>query len=306
MKDNVKKGTWGIRPLIHLFTVVLGILAFWLLGFMLEDIESIKGPDYAEVEIKHVNQSLVDKAKNVNDQIHDLERTIANKHEQQQLVGDSSQNLRQTINQLIELQRLSLQKQVTLSESEKDHLSTSLKQFLEDQKSYQDLNKNLVDLTSQKNTLDSERQKLEQQLEQQRMLARTEYDKLYENHRMKLAVYQLSILIPLLLVAGYLVLKRRGNIYYPLFLACGGATLLKVALVIHEYFPSRYTKYILIVLLLLAVARILVHFIKIAAFPKLDWLLHNIARRMSDFYARFANIPYAPVRASSSIGRAAR
>jgi hypothetical protein len=283
MKENVKKGTWGIRVFIHLFTVILAILAFWLLGFMLEDIESIKGPDYTEVEIKHVDQSLVDKAKNVNEQIHDLERMIANKREQQQLVGDSSQNLRQTISQLIELQTRSLQKQVTLSESEKDHLSASLKQFLEDQKSYQDLNKNLVDLTSQKNTLDIERQKLEQRLEQQRTQARAEYDKLYENHRMKLAVYQLLILMPLLLVAGYLVLKRRGNIYYPLFLACGGATLLKVALVIHEYFPSRYTKYVLIVVLMLVVARILVHFIKIAAFPKLDWLL----RQYREAYERF-------------------
>jgi hypothetical protein len=283
MKENVKKGTWGVRFLIHLFTVTLGVLVFWLLGFVLEDIESIKGPDYAKVEIKYVDQLLVDKGKKINDQMHDLERMIADKHEQQHLVGDSSQNLRQTINQLIELQRLSLQKQVTLSESEKEHLSASLKQFLEDQKSYQDLNKSLLDLTTQKNALDIERQKLEQQLQQQRMQAQTEYNKLYETHRMKLALYQLLILIPLLLVAGYLVMKRRGNIYYPLFLAFGGATLLKVALVIHEYFPSQYTKYVLIILLLGVVASILVHFIKIVAFPKMDLLL----RQYREAYERF-------------------
>lgn len=283
MKDNVKKGTWGVRSLIHLFTVILGVLVFWLLGFMLEDIESIKGPDYADVEIKYVDQSLVNKAKNVNDQIRDLEKTIANKNEQQRLVGDSSQNLKQTVNQLLEWQRLNQQKQVALSESDKELFSISQKQFIEDQKTYQDLNKNLLDLTSQKYTLDQEQQKLEQQLEQKRTQARMEYDKLYETHRMKLAAYQLLILLPLLFVAGYLVLKRRENIYYPLFLAFGGATLLKVALVVHEYFPSQYTKYVLIVVLLGVVARILVHFIKIVAFPKMDWLL----RQYREAYERF-------------------
>jgi predicted RNA-binding Zn-ribbon protein involved in translation (DUF1610 family) len=198
-------------------------------------------------------------------------------------VGDSSQNLHQTINQLVELQRLSIQKQVTLSESEKDHLSSSLKQFLEDQKNYQELNKNILELTTHKNQLDLEKQELDIQLDKQRQQARDEYDKLYNSHRMKLAIYQLAILVPLLLVAGWLLFNRRGNIYYPLFLAFGGATLLKVALVVHEYFPSQYTKYVLIIVLLGVVARVLVHFIKTATFPKPALLL----RQYREAYERF-------------------
>jgi len=283
MKENVKRGTWGVRVLIHLFTVILGVLVFWLLGFLLEDIESIKGPDYTAVENKYVEQSLVNKWDNVHEQISDLDRAIANKRDEQRLVGDSSQNLRQTINQLVELQKLSIQKQVSLSESEKEHLSTSLKQFLEDQKSYQELNKNILDLTSQKNQIDQEKQRLDNQLSEQRKQARTEYDKLYEAHRMKLALYQLLILVPLFLIVGYLLFNKRGSIYYPLFLAFGGATLLKVALVVHEYFPTHYTKYVLIIVLLGVVARVLVHFIKIVTFPKMDWLL----RQYREAYERF-------------------
>ncbi|MEI8376785.1 MAG: hypothetical protein WCJ35_28555 [Planctomycetota bacterium] len=45
MKTNASRGTWGTRQLIHLFTVVLGVLVFWLLGFLVEDIESIQGPN---------------------------------------------------------------------------------------------------------------------------------------------------------------------------------------------------------------------------------------------------------------------
>jgi hypothetical protein len=283
MKENIKKGTWGIRFLIHLFTLVLGVLFFWLLGFALEDIESIPGPDYAAIEGKYLEPSLLAKWTGINEKISALELTIGNKREEQRLVGDSSQNLRQTINQLVELQRLSLQKQVSLSESEKEQLSSSQKKFLEDQKSYQELNKSILDLTSQKNQLDLDKHQLDIQLNKQKDQGRVEYDKLFEAHRMKLALYQLMILVPLLLTASYLVLWWRGNIYYPLFLAFGGATLLKVALVIHEYFPSRYTKYVLILALLCVVARILVYFIKIVAHPKLDWLL----RQYREAYERF-------------------
>ena len=91
------------------------------------------------------------------------------------------------------------------------------------------------------------------------------------------------ILVPLLIVAAYLLMRKRGSIYYPLFLAIGGATLLKVALVIHEYFPTRYFKYILILALLAVVARLLVYLIRIIAFPKVEWL----RRQYREAYERF-------------------
>ena len=63
--------------------------------------------------------------------------------------------------------------------------------------------------------------------------------------------------------------------YGSLFIAVGGATLLKVALVIHEYFPSRIFKYVLIAALLLVAIRLLIYFIRAAAFPKMDRLLRQ-------------------------------
>jgi predicted RNA-binding Zn-ribbon protein involved in translation (DUF1610 family) len=283
MGQNIKRGAWSIRLFIRLFTVVLGVLFFWLLGFVLEDIGSIKGPDYAAVEKQYIDQSLLEKARGIREQVQKLERAIANKREQQGLVGASSQNLKQTIDQLADLQRQSIQKQVVLSDSDKERMSISLKQYLANQNNYQELNQDLLSLTSQKNQPDTDQQEIDKQVEKQRKTARGEYDKMYEAHRMRLAFYQLAILAPLFLIAGYLVFKRRDSVYYPLFLAVGGATALKVALVMHEYIPPRYTKYVLILVLLGVTARILVHFIKIAAFPKLDWLL----RQYREAYERF-------------------
>jgi len=283
MKENTTRGTWGVRLLIRLFTVLLGVLVYWLLGFLVEDIESIKGPDYSEIEHRHVDPALLTKKEQLDRQIADVEREAANKREEQHLIGDSAQNLQLTINQLLELQKLSIQKDVSLPETEKGSLSASLARFLDDQKSYQELNRDIGRLASRKNQLDEERRRVDEQIANQRKPAQQDYDKQVEAHHLKLAFYQLLILVPLLLVSASLVLKKRASLYFPLFLAFAGATLIKVALVVHEYFPSRYFKYILIVLLMGVVARLLVHFIRTVAFPKKDWLM----RQYREAYERF-------------------
>jgi hypothetical protein len=282
-KDTKAQGTWSHRVLIGLLTLVLAILVFWLLGFLVEDIESIKGPQYVDVERRHIEPALVEKKDQVETQLADLDRDTSNKREQQRLVGESSQNLQRTINQLLELQKLSVEKQVPFSEAEKGNLSTSLSHFLQTQKSYQELNQSIADLTSSKRSLEEEKRRIEQELAKQRDPARKEFEKLSETHRMRLALYQLLILVPLLFVAGYLLIRRRGSLYFPLVLAFAVATLLKVGLVIHEYFPSRYFKYVLIFALLGVVARLLIYLIRMVAFPKFAWLM----RQYREAYERF-------------------
>lgn len=283
MNGKKPRGTWGIRVLIHGFTFLLGVLVFWLLGFVVDDIESVRGPDYGEIERGFQDPSLVERQERLVKQIAELERDIGNHRAQQQLVGDSSQNLQRTINQLLELQRLSIQKQVSLSDAEKNNLSISLARFLESQKSYQDLNQKIADLTAKRQSQEEERRTVEQQLAQQRAPANQEFQQRMATHRLRLAMYQLAVLVPLLLAAGYTLLRWRNSLYFPLILAWGVATLLKVGLVIHEYFPSQYVKYVLLVLLLAVVARVLVHFIRIVTFPKQDWLM----KQYREAYERF-------------------
>ncbi len=62
MKTDAKsKGTWIHRLAIRLFTGVLAVLIFWVLGFFVDDIRSIRGPDYAAIEQKHLDKDLVAK-----------------------------------------------------------------------------------------------------------------------------------------------------------------------------------------------------------------------------------------------------
>jgi predicted RNA-binding Zn-ribbon protein involved in translation (DUF1610 family) len=271
------------RFLIHLLTFALGVLVFWLLGFFMTDVASIPGPDFTAVERRHVNPDLYERQKQLQQQTADLDRTLGDARQQQQLVNASSQNLQSTINQILELQRLSIEKQVVQSDADKTTLATSLNSFLENQKKFQEFNQQITDLTSQRQQVEQERTQVAKTIAEQRRPAESEFETLLQSHRIRLAAYQLVILVPLLSLAGYLLVRRRGSVYYPIFFAAGGATLVRVVLVIHEYFPARYFKYILTIALLIVVVRLLVYVIRLLAHPKADSLM----RQYREAYERF-------------------
>lgn len=284
-------GTRGMRFLIHLLTLALAILIFWLLGFLVRDVKSIEGPDYKLLEERHVDKALVAKADEIGKQIAALDRNLEERREEQRLARDSSQNLQNTINQLVELQKLSLQKDVPFSDAEKENLSSSLARFLQSQENYQNLNRTITGMTAEKSRLAEEERQALQQLDSLKEPAMKEYHNLLRRHRVKLAAIQLVILIPLLALAAYLLVRRRGSLYFPLYLALGAASLFRVALVIHEYFPARLFRYILILALLAAVARILVHLIRSAAFPQKDRLLQQYREAYERFLCPVCQFP---------------
>jgi len=277
--------------LIRLLSITLGVLLFWLLGFLVNDIESLRGPDYQTIEAKHLDSSLVERKEKLLAEIADLDRQITNKREEQRLAGDSSQNLQRTINQLLDIQKMSMEKDISLADSDRENISASLKHFLESQRKYQELNETLASLTTEKSLLDEERIQLEKKIEEARKPAREEHAKLMEAHRLRLAFMQLAVLLPLLAVATYLLFRKRGSIYYPMFLAFGGACLIKVGLVIHEYFPSRYFKYLFTLALILAVGRILIYLIHVVVYPKREWLAHKYREAYERFLCPICDYP---------------
>lgn len=284
MKNGYKnRGAWGHRFLIRLFTVLFAVLVYWTLGFLVEDVESLPGPRYAEVEARYVEQRLIDRIKALDGEIEEADRSIANKREEMQVLGDGSRDLRNTISQLLELQRSAIERSVPLSDAEKTNLSESLSRFLEGQKQYQARNAELLDLMARKRVLEAERLDLSNTVEGLRRPAKEEYNRLRERHNLRLAGLQLALLLPLLAAGTFLLLKKRNTIYFPLFLGFGAATLTKVAMVLHHHFPSRYFKYLLILSLLAVVVKALVTVIRIVAFPKVQWLM----KQYREGYERF-------------------
>ncbi len=285
------KGPWINRFAIRAFTLLLGVLFFWLLGFFVDDIGSLKGPEYELIEARHLDQSLVVKKAAQETQLADLNHQVENQQANQHLLETGSQNLQQTINQLLELQKQGLEKNLPLSDEQKASQANALSVFLANQQKYQELSQNLAGLLGQKQALEDAQQKLEAQLEDQRRPAREEFETLSARHRWQVALWQLAVLLPLLGVGAFLAVRKRGSLYFPLYLAFGGAVLVKVGLVVHEYFPSRYFHYILIGALIVVVARLLIHFLRATAVPKLATLLKQYREAYECFLCAVCEYP---------------
>lgn len=285
------KGPWTHRFLIHLFTAVLTVLVFWLLGFVIDDIGSWPGPIYDDVEKRLLDPDLINKSTALGNQSAETERTITRQKERQRILRDSTQNSQATMNQLLEFQKLNLQKSVTPAAEEQNALAESEKLFLSHQKEYQLVNEKIGELNNELANVQEQQRELDKTLEELRVPIRAEFQSLYERHNLFMAALKLAALMPLLVVAVVLFLKKRSGLNAPLIYACGIALLLKVALVMHEYFPSRYFKYVLILTCLVVVVRILTYLLRMVAFPKRDWLLKQYREAYEAFFCPVCEYP---------------
>ena len=92
-------------------------------------------------------------------------------------------------------------------------------------------------------------------------------------HRWKLAALKLAVMIPIFLIAAWFFTKKRTGAYWPVVYAAFIAVFVRISLVVHEYFPRKYFKYIAISVIIAIVLRLLVYVIKRIVSPKKDWIL---------------------------------
>lgn len=292
MQSQVElKGTWWNRFAINFFTFLFALLIYWLLGFFLEDIESIRGPSYEAIENKYVNEELLEKQQKSAQSLDQVNREIISQQEKQKNFGDSSRNLEKTMSQLLEIQKLSLQKKESTSDAEQSNFTTSLNLFLENQKAYQQLSQSINQLTDQKQKLLSEQTAIAKEIDKQKEPALKEFEKLNENHSFKLALYQLAILLPIMLIAAALLAKLKNSNYLPLAIGFAAATGLKIFTVINNYFPSKYIKYILTLSLLSLVGYLLIRFIRAKVQPKMELLLQQYREGYEKFLCPICDYP---------------
>jgi predicted RNA-binding Zn-ribbon protein involved in translation (DUF1610 family) len=195
------------------------------------------------------------------------------------------------MNQLLEIQKLTIQKGLAPSVDEAKALGESQRLFLTDQTRYQEMNDQIAALSEQLDGLQSRQRNVQSRMEAQRPAVQEEYNRQHSRHQLRLAALKLAVLVPLLGVALWLVFKLRRALYAPLVYGFGLALLVRVILVIHEYFPTRYFKYILILVALLAVGGVLVYLLRALAFPKLDWLLKQYREAYEHFLCPVCGYP---------------
>jgi len=267
------KGSWGVQFFIVALGITLGVLFFWLLSFVEGDIGTMKGPDWNKIRSQYVTQELDGRKKSLSKEVETLKRKIQMQNEQQQLLSSSTRSLQNTINQLLSIQKESLAKNVEFSEKSKHTLQQSQAAFLENQQKYQDYNKQIAELTQKQRNKEDELTAVNETIKNKEKDARKEYNTLREKHRLKLAFLKLAFLVPVFLVLSFVFMKYRASAYWPLVWAGFVAAFIKIAFVVHDYFPSEYFKYIALLVIIAIVLRILIYLIRLIVAPKKNLLL---------------------------------
>src|SRR5688572_19284840 len=102
------KGPWSHRVAFIAFTVLLGILSFWLIDFILSDVSDRPGPDRAAIEAELLDPALIAEAKEIDSQLVANDRSIAQEQQRQKALRDSTAEAQRTMNQLLDFQRVAI------------------------------------------------------------------------------------------------------------------------------------------------------------------------------------------------------
>jgi hypothetical protein len=285
------KGPWIHQLLIGVFTVLFGLLIYWLSGFVMRDIATWPGPDYSQVATRFTDAGLAKEAAALTAQIAETQRATSTRKQRQAVLRDSTSNSEKTMNQLLELQRLTLQKGLAPPAEEAKALAESQRLFLANQTKYQEMNDQIAALAEELDKLEDRQRVVAARLEVNRPTIQAEFARLQSAHQFKLAAAKLGVVVPLLVLAVWLFRTRRHNLYAPLIHGFGLAVLVRGTVVLHEHFPRRYFKYILIVIAIALVASILVCLLRAVAFPKVEWLLKRYREAYEHFLCPVCNHP---------------
>jgi len=281
------------RFLVWLFGGMMSLLSYWLLGFIMSDIGSLPGPDYTEFERQKLDQTLIERAQELTSQIESAKRDSANRQTTQRLLRESVSSSQRTLNQLMDVQKLALEKGVEFSDEQQQAMTENIQLFLASQQRDQQLNGEISEINTQQQLLESQHRTLNADLDAARIPIREDFQQLVEQHDLKMGGFKLLVLVPLLVASTVLIfrLRSRASPYLPLAFAVGIAIALKVGVVMHEHFPTRYFKYVLIVTALAIVTTILTSLLRAVAFPKRSWLLKQYREAYETFLCPKCEFP---------------
>lgn len=274
-KAHTYKGTRTYRVLINLLNILLAILVYWLLSFIIDDIENQPGPSFVEIQKHFLNPVLVQEQTTLQHQYDNIEQKNIIQNQQLHNLQTGINSYRDTMNQLLDLEKASIQKGIPFTQESQQNLKDITKLYLQNQQQFQKINQLLSTHHLQQQQINIQLQELNKKLSKQTIEANTNYAILNDQHHIKLAALQLIALLPLLFLAFFNYKKYQHTMYKSMLIAINAAIIIKIALVMHTHFPTQAFKYCLIIALIIITIRILINMLKMASSPKLSWLINQ-------------------------------
>jgi|LGVF01.1.fsa_nt_gb predicted RNA-binding Zn-ribbon protein involved in translation (DUF1610 family) len=241
------KGTFWARCSIVLLAVVFGVLAYWSVGFLLDDIRVIRMPNREAFFKDHTNESLKDELKALAMQLQELEHEHKLISQQRGFIKDSSSSLKITVDNLF---RLKNREQQLISKEQFGQVVSSLDKIIHIQEEFKTTANHYIKITNDKFALQKQIAALKRRIEEERKAAQKVFSEKMHRHRDRTTIVKMMFLVPLVFVCTILLVKKRKSIYRLIYGSTAVAIYIKTSLVIHDHFPSRYFKYILTICML--------------------------------------------------------
>jgi len=274
------KGTFFMRFSIMLLAGLFGVLVFWSAGFLLDDIRIIHKPDRDAFFRQHSDPSLKDELEALEAQLQELNHEHELISQQREFIKDSSSSLKVTVDNLFKLKDRSQQ---LISEEQFGHVLSSLDRIIRIQDEFKTTADSYIRVTNDKFALQKKIASLKRRIEDERRATAKLFSAKMNRHRIKTTIVKMLFLVPLVLICTVLLVKKRKSIYRMIYASTAIAIYIKTSLVIHDYFPSPYFKYILTICMLGIVGWGFVWLIRRLVKPKIDILL----KQYREAYERF-------------------
>ncbi len=238
--------TRGSRFGAFSLATILTFLWIWLLAFLLEDVGRMSPVNYDEIYRAGMPPELVQDLAGVDREVRDLERKIKREEQIQRDLERDMEASGEVMRQMMDLQRLALEKGSAPSGAEREALATAQETFLSAQGQYREAN---IEIQSANATLFA-LQGRQDLLSSRRTAAEAPIQKAYQAKVRARALVEagvrLGILIPLFLLAAATVRKRWRHAWRPIHLSFLVATFWTLGYEMFEQFPAEYFKYIAI------------------------------------------------------------
>ena len=283
VRNNRHKGPWSHRVLIFSFTLALSVLTYWLIGFVTNDIRLFNDPDYTALEKTMLDEQLINQQIKLKKALSSVQVDVTAEKERQISIEKSTQASKLTMEQMLEFQKASLEKDIKPTTEQKNALTEAQSIFLSNQRQFQNLNIKIVSLQEKLRKLNTDNQQLESEIEQAKIPIQKEFQLQAEEHRLQVAMLLTGIMIPLLILVWMLVRIMRAGEYRFLSYALAGATSIRFVQLMFEYFPLEIFKYLMILAGILVVIYILIRLIKMMNHPQKEWLLKQYREAYEKF-----------------------
>ena len=239
--------TRGSRFGAFLLATILTFLWIWLIGFLLDDVGRMRPVNYSEYYEAGVPTELVEQLEEVDREVQALERKIGRQGQIQRDLQRDMETSGEVMRQMMDLQRLALEKGNAPSEGEREALGTAQETFLTSQVQYRAANQEIQSANATLFGLQDRRAGLQSRLAAAEAPIRKAYEAKVRTRLLVEACVRLGILIPLFLAAAAIVRKRWRHPWRPIYISFLVATFWTLGYEMFEQFPAEYFKYIAIV-----------------------------------------------------------